>query len=192
MKEPEALLLKHLLDLFKLAPDFKNWNEQAFQKSAPRLQRLKAIHSLLNALNLTINITEFSKGLFIKDYSSQIQNQLCLSLLSTSLNSINSDFPKERMEKELQYSFERIFAYRCQIETLLAINDGIYATNPIIEAVSRVISVSQNNIISGIQELDELLLQFLNPHKQQLTMESLAKDYGYPTIDFDVLDIEWM
>jgi len=40
--------------------------------------------------------------------------------------------------------------------------------------------------------IEDILIQLINPEGVVFTMEQLVRDYGYPDVDVDELDIQWM
>jgi hypothetical protein len=198
----EKELITYFLELSSMAPE-NNWSEKVFNDNPPRLIRYKRLIALITAFNLKmlptndgyvlepLNLNDLSKSDLLTRLSDS--NKLCLT---------NYDPNSTLFELIINQRNEAEIGWNDFLKDLLAMKFHLYQLNTLTEkylAVSGLYILTTTITHFGIQEtnrlneiIDELLAYIINPNALIVTKEELNSKFGYPLVDLDDIDLDWL
>jgi hypothetical protein len=204
MVNPGQLLLQRFLELHDIQPDIDTWTLHKLKHNAPRYIRLKMIYALFKFFHIRKNIRAFSEGKFIKepynitglyDIGGVIDllynngNHRIHSYEATGrLKQLRADYDAQ----DAKLAFEYILEFRIKLESILTYNNRFLATGLTTSLKLIIVNHFTHRMVKEVELLDHILTEFINPYNATVTLEELNKDYGYPLIDIDEIDFEWI
>ena len=184
-------LLCGFLELRSLAPDMTKWTEAGFADNPPRLYRLQRLKSLFKAFKIAWDTQSFINGGFINHKNAKYK--LLWQELDSALPSIPAGYPFHKSTAdELPNCFEILLSYRERVESVLVFSDGTLAASGLFKYAHRKIKSINRGIAKIIASIDDLLSSFISPEGRTFTIDKLVKDYGYPDVDLNTIDMDFM
>lgn len=189
----EQLLLKHFLELYLMNKETGTWSLEKFTDNPPRLYRLQMIDSLFAALDIKCSYDEFKYGEFITEERmlrwEDIKN-IVLDYSELAMNNVH--FDEKFFKGELQSVFDELMEYRLRLHGLLNIANGVIAASGLFLMSLNILNEINQKIIGEFEIVDKILCYIINPLGIQYLVEELQIKFGYPLIDIEEVDLDWI
>lgn len=182
-------LLQLFLDLSLIEPNYGLWSETYFIEKQPILIRFKKLNALLSAVNC--NLSTFVNGEFLEDDDPE--------LLEAILFEINKTYPKliKRLNeyevvntKKLNFLFKRLLEYRMKVELLFDCNSNVLAVSGFHTLPINLTYQINKKIKRQTNIIENILVLLVEPMFCMVTFEMLVKNFDYPDVDLDEIDLE--
>jgi len=203
-------------DFVGLSPDHVEWNFSTLKDNPPRLIRLLRILSLLGAYGIKPNRESTSyinnEGVLILDRAAVIdtdQNHL--------KEFVEGGFLKKRSSNEFENAFSLIvqlkdadrskdlnlwdaiqffsegMRYRFEVNHSIEFASGfLAASSPGLRTLLRKINNINRELKNQVFEIDEILIQFINPNELEFEQSLLEDEFGFPPDDLEEIDVDFM
>lgn len=204
MIDPGQLLLQRFLELYDIQPDLDTWSLRDLKYNPPRYFRLKMICALFKFFHISKNIHAFAEGKFIQDPYKitglydiggvidlllKNGNHVIHAYQATGkLNQLRSEYDVY----DARHAFEYLLKFRTKLESILTYNNGYLAAGLTTGLKLIIVNHFNHRIEREVDFLDRILIEFINPYKVTVTLEELNNEYGYPLVDIDEIDWEWV
>lgn len=182
-------LVQLFLDLSLVEPNYGLWSETYFIEKKPILIRFKKLNALLSAAKC--NLLTFVKGEFLKDDDPE--------LLETILFVIHKTYPKiikvlNEYEfvntKKMNFLFIRLLEYRMKLELLFDCNSNVLAVSGFHALPINLTYQINKKIKRQTKIIENILVLLVEPMFRMVTLEMLVKDFDYPDVDLDEIDLD--
>jgi hypothetical protein len=180
-------LLALFLELKGLTPDLGSWTETALKDNPPRLYRLQQLKALFQVFGIPWELEAFLKGDFI-----QFEDARYEPLLQELWQDLRGGEDGAcRQKKQLQPYFEMLFQYRMCVEHIFSFaSDVLCASGLYRKAYFQAANV--NRIIrKEIADIERILSTLVDPADRDFTKAQLVRDYAFPDVDLQKLDLDW-
>lgn len=181
-------LLFQFLDLKGLSPKFADWTEVGFSNNPPRLYRLRQLVALFRAYGIPWGPESFSKGGFIKPKEPRYKS--VISILAAEVRNANDEGGKPERE-QLPGFFEELFKYRRRVDHVLSFSSGLMAAGGLYLHAHRKVNELNRIIKADLDIIDDSLALLISPEAATFTVEQLVREYDYPDVDLDEIDLDW-
>ena len=189
----EKQLLDTFLDLYTYDTKIHEWSFEKFENYPSRSHRLQIITALMKALDVNCSYSDFKDGRFIskvhynkwKDFKESIIDQLDAKAYTRSLKENSHPF-------DIQSIFRTFMQYRLNAQKLLGIFDGIYAANDEFMAFVKLIEIPNIHLKEDLKNIEQVLLFCINPTTISYTKEELIANFGFPDVNINEVDVDWM
>jgi hypothetical protein len=192
LHNPAKLFLQHYLELQGLMDDSEIWEEKHLEYNPPRYYRLCRINACMKALGLEINNWANLREEFLQlSITSKAKEQL----EDVLAKQFELDYASYLMDKDTfnsGYMLNMLLKIRVAIFQLSVIHDTVLAASNHYITPLLIISRLNKKLESDNTALDEAITLLLNPNNIQLTLEELADCFGYPVVDLDEIDLDWI
>ena len=189
----EKQLLDTFLDLYTYEKEIESWSLDSFEEKTPRYYRLQIINSLMKALEINCSYTQFSHGKFISD----VQYKKWGDFKKRNENMLPQDLgniPKSMQMDAFAIGmlFRTLMRYRLYAHQLLASNDGIYSTSGEFRTFLELMNAPNQKLIEELKKIDAVLLFCINPTGISYTKEELIDNFGFPDVNINQVDLDFM
>lgn len=186
----EIELLNLICELHSLESNLSNWKIENFKNTPPKLFRLKKIIALLDALSIKCGFEDFFRG---KHLNNQYIDQNILPQYFESLGSIVEELSFEDKKQEYLYLlFHLLLKYKLNCQKVLDTNSGLYAVSGYLLLEDLLVKTINKKLEKMISPVDNLLHYLINPLNCQISKKDLIKNYNYPDINLEEIDLDWM
>lgn len=195
--------VKNFLDKYyefkAMVPDYRNWNHKSLKHNEPRLYRLKELESLIRAFDIgTDLLQDFQNRKFLERRTLSDFEPIIKDIEKYALN---DKYEKERYQSEMERAksvrwfemlIQNFMRFSEEMRNILKFNSGV------LEAGSLIFRYSINKtqkLLNGIdlkelKEIDELLCKVLDPKSKIFTKSELIKNFNFPDVDLEAIDME--
>lgn len=189
----EKQLLDTFLDLYTYDTKIHEWSFEKFENYPSRSHRLQIITALMKALDINCSYSQFIEGKFITnvqyekwaDFKKSIEN-----ILPQVKESIPPGMQMDAFA--IGMLFRTLMRYRLYAQQLLASNDGIYLASGEFRTFLDLMSEPNRKLIEELKKIDTVLLFCINPTAISYTKEELIANFGFPDVNINEVDVDWM
>ena len=189
----EKQLLDTFLDLYTYEQKINSWSFDSFEEKMPSYYRLQIIDALMKALEINCSYSQFVEGKFITnvqykqwgDFKKSIEN-IIPQVKEISPPSMSMD------AFAIGMLFSTLMRYRLFAQQLLSSNDGIYAASGEFKTFLDLMNTPNRKLIEELKKIDTVLLFCINPTAISYTKEELIANFGFPEININDVDIDFM
>ena len=178
-----SVLLSLVWDLSTLV-GHRPWTEDELNGNPPRVVRHQQIMALIRALGVGGDLPSFLKGEFLKDRPIESFEEV-ISLGRSYLSDIKDIDAFGEV-------FKRLMDYRMNAEALLQCNDGCLMTSEPYSITIRLTRRVNNDLKESLRPMDQVLSLLVDPIQRCLPREVLIREYGFPDVNLNDLDSDWM
>ena len=186
---PGELLLLKISELASIEPDLRNWTKENFKDNPPRDLRLRQIYSLMNSINIKIEIMDFIKGDFIPQKHSYSVD--FLENISDLKGLMNFGGTESIPAEEWKGFFKKLMAYKLESIAILSINDSTYAASGLFALGLALTNTLNKGFAKKLSPLNKILIYLINPLGTRCTLSHLSECCAYPVVDMNQIDLEW-
>jgi hypothetical protein len=189
---PAKVLLEDYLELKSLVPNIENWKEDLLLSNPPRYYRLLRIKACM--LSLTIeaeDFRQFASGRWFRNASPELIDTIEQVLKETYC----LDYQKYLDEDKVfsgRYMFSMLLQLREVLYKLTSIRSGILAASGHFLTPIFMIEHLQQKTLSEQLALDEVIQLMLNPNEIRFNYSQMTKSYGFPDVNIQDIDLEWL
>lgn len=186
--EISALDLIHLfLNLKSLTPNLNEWNFDSLQQNTPRMFRFLQLKALSKAFKIDFQPKSFIDGTFIEE-----RNEDYTKIIEDITNNTNhSEEIRGKIEKDdLVSTFRILFNYKQKFTTIQTFSSGVYAASGGSLYSYNIVEKSNDSMKNAISEIDSILSNLISPNNDKFTISELVKNYNYPNVDLNDIDID--
>ena len=195
-------LVDQFQDLLSLSP-IEKWTTIEFFENPPRYFRLKRLESISKAFGID-NVKELYDGAFLekKECAFELIREYMIKEVKPLIEPkayeewLNTLYVRETHGYQvygstLRMIYSTLMRYRTSLEDLLTSNSGVLAAGSFFR-YPLLITKSLNSHIREnlLQKINEPLALIISPGKNKFTIEQLARDFNYPSVDLNKIDIE--
>ena len=189
----EKELLDTFLDLYTYDQKISSWSLDSFEEGTPRFYRLQIIDSLMKALELNCSYSQFSNGEFVTiihykkwaDFKKSIEN---------IIPEVKKSMPPSMTMDAFAIGmlFRTLMRYRMHAARLLSSNNGIYAASGEFRIFLELMNEPNRKLIEELKKIDAVLLFCINPTDIYYTKEELINNFGFPDVNINEVDVDFM
>lgn len=185
-------LLRQFVELRDYSPDLESWSDESFAANPPRLYRLGRLRALFAAYQIDWDPAGFAKGAFIESADERyadVARQMEVLLVTVALEpgSLSASGATQR-----QLCFEMLLRYRERVEKVLVFPDRILAASGWFALASHQMQELNRVIDEHLLLVEEILAALLSPEGRRFELLEMVRDYGYPDVDLEEIDIDWI
>jgi hypothetical protein len=189
----EKQLLDTFLELYTYEQNINSWSFDSFEEKTPRYYRLQIIDTLMKALEINCSYSQFCDGKFITN----VQYKKWADFKKSNENRLPQDLgtipPSMTMDAfAIGMLFRTLMRYRLYAKQLLSSNDGIYAASGEFRAFLELMNAPSRKLIEELKTIDAVLLFCINPTGISYTKEELIANFGFPEVNINDVDIDFM
>jgi hypothetical protein len=192
LHNPAKLFLEHYLELQGLMHPSEIWEEHKLESNPPRYYRLCRINACMKALGLEVNNWANLKETFLKLSLTPEAKEQLEEVLAHQFELDYTSYITDKDTINSGYMLNMLLNIRAAIFQLLVIQDTVLAASDHYITPLLIISRLNKKLESDNAALDEAITLLLNPNNIQLTIEELADCFGYPDVDLDEIDLDWL
>ena len=189
---PAKVLLEDYLELKSLVPNIENWKEDLLLSNPPRYYRLLRIKACM--LSLTIeaeDFRQFASGRWFRNASPELIDTIEQVLKETYC----LDYQKYLDEDKVfsgRYMFSMLLQLREVLYKLTSIRSGILAASGHFLTPIFMIEHLQQKTLTEQLALDEAIQLMLNPNEIRFNYSQMTKSFGFPDVNIQDIDLEWV
>jgi hypothetical protein len=189
---PAKVLLEDYLELKSLAPNIENWKEDLLLSNPPRYYRLLRIKACM--LSLTIeaeDFRQFASGSWCRNASPELIENIEL-ILTEPFQLKYEEYLDLNHVFSGRYMFSMLLQLREALYKLTSIRSGILAASGHFLTPIFMIEHLQQKTLSEQLALDEAIQLMLNPNEIRFNYSQMTKSYGFPDVNIQDIDLEWI
>lgn len=189
---PAKVLLEDYLELKSLLPNIENWKEDILLSNPPRYYRLLRIKACMLSLNIeSEDFHQFASGRWCRNASQELIENI--ELILTEPFQLKYE---EYLEDDKVFSGKYLFSMLLQLREALykfpSIRSGILAVSGHFLTPIFMIEHLQQKTLSEQLALDEAIQLMLNPNEIRFNENQMIKSYGFPDVNIQDIDLEWV
>ena len=192
LHNPAKLFLKHYLELEGLMHPSEIWEEHKLESNPPRYYRLSRINACMKALGLEVNNWANLRSEFLNLTISADAKKQLEDVLANQFELDYSSYMRDRKNINPGNMFSMLLTIRVATYQLNVIYDSVLAASDHYLTPLMVIRNINEKLQPDNIALDDAIALLINPNNIQLTLEELADCFGYPVVDLDEIDLDWM
>ncbi len=189
---PATLLLEDYLEVMSLTSGLKVWDAEPFESNPPRYYRLKRIQACMKALNIqSQSVNDFKYGGWCPSISidaiERIQN-----FLKGPFQLDYESYIDEHSHFSQDYMFHMLLEIREIMSKYKSLHDSVLAASGHFLTPVHILQSLQSKQESEEKAIDEVLYLLMNPSLLFYSREELIANFGFPDVDLDEIDLEWV
>jgi len=169
----------------------KDWTKPKLAKSPPWLNRLLRLEALIKAFGLRTKLVDFHKGHWI-DFENSAYDVFLDAAGAEILENPVEQWDTKQDRHRLQRVFELLLQYRINLEKSLDPGGVVLCRDGAGLYADRKISALDAIIEQNLFLVEEPLATIISPENRSFQVTNLAREYGYPDVDLDELDLDWI
>lgn len=189
--------LNKYFELKRLEPDLRNWSLSALKYNEPRFYRLKELQSLIRAFDIGTDLKrDFVELNFLLKKRTKADFQAIITDVHNYM--ANHEHHKKYDMDDFRFEWEsrRIISYFLEFSEkareFLAFNSGWLEAGSI---SARYLITTTGNALSTfdqkeLRRIDDLICSVISPSNQSFTQTELIKNFDYPDVDLEDIDME--
>ncbi len=185
-------LVRQFVQLRDYAPDLESWSEEGFAANPPRLYRLRRLRALFAAYGIDWDPAGFAKGASLESSNERYADVTRQMGLPPARVGLTPDSLNARGICERQLSFRTLLDYRGHIEKVLAHPKRILAASGWIAHACCQMQELNRVIAEHLPLVEDVLAALISPEGRQFELTELVRDYGYPDVDLNEIDHDWI
>lgn len=185
-------LVRQFVGLRDYTPDLESWSEEGFAANPPRLYRLRRLRALFAAYGIDWDPAWFAKGAFLESSNERyadVARQMEVRLMTAGIEprSVSTLGVFQR-----QLSFKTLLLYREHVEKVLVYPDRILTAGGWISLAHKRIRELNRVLADHLPLVDDVLAALISSEGRRFELLEMVRDYGYPDVDLDEIDIDWI
>lgn len=189
---PAQVLLEDYLELKSLVPNIENWKEDLLLSNPPRYYRLLRIKACMFSLTIEAeDFRQFASGRWFRNASPEIIDTIEQVLKETYC----LDYQKYLDEDKVfsgRYMFSMLLQLREALYKLTSIRSSILAASGHFLTPIFMIEHLQQKTLSEQLALDEAIQLMLNPNEIRFNYNQMITSFGFPDVNIQDIDLEWI
>ena len=189
---PAKVLLEDYLELKSLVPNIENWKEDLLLSNPPRYYRLLRIKACMLSLNIEAeDFRQFASGRWFRN----ARPELIENIEQVLKEPFCLDYEKYLEEDKVfsgRYMFSMLLQLREALYKFPSIRSGILAASGHFLTPIFMIEHLQKKTLSEQLALDEAIQLMLNPNEIRFNENQLIKSFGFPDVNIQNIDLEWV
>lgn len=144
-------------------------------------------------LNRLTNFEYVVGGEFIRDRPAEAYQELAAQARARVREAYPHP-PEDRMARpvELSWLFNYLLNYRQQLYAVSQPERGMLEGFAVgLLYGQEIVNTVKTAILQHTAEIDEVLSRILDPSQRDISADQLVQEYGYPSADFDAIDLAW-
>jgi hypothetical protein len=189
---PAAILLQDYLEIMSLCSGLSTFNPAPFEHNPPRYYRLKRIQACLKALDIQVQTVHDFK---IGDWCHRIGDEQVKTIEKVLERSFQLDYAsyiKNKNSFSAAYIFYMLLHTREIMSKFKYLNECVLAASGHFQTPVRILNQLQEKQEPQRMAIDEVLQRMMNPNELILSKKELRQQYGFPTVDLDAIDLDWI
>jgi len=195
--------IKNFLDKYyefkAMVPDYRNWNHKSLEYNEPRLYRLKELESLIIAFDIgTDLLQDFQNRKFLERRTLSDFEPIIKDIEKYALN---DEYEKERYKSEMERAksvrwfeilIQNFMRFSEEIRNILKFNSGVLEASTLIfrYSINKTQKLLNDIDLKELKEIDKLLCKVLDPKSKIFTKSELIKNFNFPDVDLEAIDME--
>ncbi|WP_299521830.1 hypothetical protein [Winogradskyella sp.] len=195
--------VKNFLDKYyefkAMVPDYRNWNHKSLKYNEPRLYRLKELESLIQAFDIgTDLLQDFQNRKFLERRTLSDFEPIIKDIEKYALN---DKYEKERYQSEIERAksvrwfemlIQNFMRFSEEMRNILKFNSGVLEAGSLIfrYSINKTQKLLNDIDLKELKEIDELLCKVLDPKSKIFTKSELIKNFNFPDVDLEAIDME--
>lgn len=189
---PAKILVQDYLELNSMTLGFSEWTDEHFKDNPPRLLRLQRIRACLSCLEIEVaDFHSFEKGDWVKPVSEELLETIQL-VLKTPFELDYEQYIRPEDRYPEMYHFGKFLSIRVVLYKLSSIRKSVLAASGHFLTPVLVLHHLEKKVEAECLALDEVLQLLLNPKELRLEHQTMVTDFGFPDVDLDEIDFDWM
>lgn len=189
---PAKILVQDYLELNSMTLGLSEWTEEHFKDNPPRLLRLQRIRACLSCLEIeTADFHSFEKGEWVQPVSDELLETILL-VLKTPFELDYEQYITSEDRYSERYHFGEFLSIRVALYKLSSIRKSVLAASGHFLTPVLALHYLEKKVEAECLALDEVLQLLLNPKELRLERQTMVTDFGFPDVDLDELDLEWL
>ncbi|OJJ20079.1 hypothetical protein BKI52_16535 [marine bacterium AO1-C] len=183
-----------------MVPKPSEWGLESLTGNEPRYYRLMQLQALMRAFDLGEDLFgDFQNRLFLEKRSHDDFEDLFADIEQYALeNEFErkklSDSPELiRKQTFVEMIFQTYLNFSWQVRTLLSFNSGWLETGSISSryTIHKTHELLKSIDITKLEAIDHILCSIIDPQQRTYTKSELIRNYGFPDVDLDDIDMEY-
>lgn len=195
--------VKDFLDKYyefkSMVPNYKDWNQKSLKYNEPRFYRLKELESLIRAFDIgTDLLQDFQNRKFLERRTLSDFEPIIKDIEKYALN---DEYEKERYESEMERAqsvrwfemlIQKFMRFSEEMRSILKFNSGVLEAGSLIfrYSINKTQKLLDDIDLNELKEIDELLCRVLDPKDRVFTKNELIKNFNFPDVDLEAIDME--
>lgn len=189
---PAAILLQDYLELTGYVPDLSDWKKDALISNPPRYFRLLRIEACLKALQIEVaDFHHFQRGLWCQHDEEALVNKI-MGILKEPFQLDYARYIGANDSFSGMITFRMLLDIRKAISGFASLKSGIFEMSGHYCTPVFMLDHLEQKIATEQKTVDEVLLLLLNPKEIEMFQEQLIHEFGFPDVDLDEIDGDWI
>lgn len=188
---PAQSVLTAYFDLLRFSPKPAKWPALALTANAPQRYRYQRLVALFEAFDLPIDFASFADGEFLTGREAGSFDFLGLETTVASPHFGSLALPIRG--HQAQYLFHKLFALLKQVNILQSFNSGVLEASGVYYHAHQLSqAVVQSLAPEPLARVTTTLARLLDPTERTFSQAELVAQHGFPDVDLDEIDFEWL
>jgi hypothetical protein len=179
-------LLYRFLELRSLTPELGHWTEERLSGNPPRLLRLRQLTALFRAFGIPWDPPSFVEGKFIDP-----EQPRYAALLLKLVTEMTEGSDRWVAAHQLPEYFAILYDYRERVDKVLSFSSGLLEASGLYLHAHLKAGELNQVIRDNVAIIDDSLAALISPEGTAISIEQLVRDYRYPNVDLDEIDLAW-
>jgi hypothetical protein len=189
---PAKILVQDYLELNSMTLGLSEWTEEHFRDNPPRLLRLQRIRACLSCLEIEVaDFYEFEDGDWVKPVSEDLLETILL-VLKTPFELDYEQYIRPEDRYSERYHFGKFLSIRVALYKLSSIRKSVLAASGHFLTPVLALRHLEKKVEAECLALDEVLQLLLNPEELRVELKTMVTDFGFPDVDMDEVDLDWI
>ena len=185
-------LVRQFVQLRDYAPDLESWSEEGFAANPPRLHRLRRLRALFAAYGIDWDPVRFARGAFLDSLNERYADLARQMGIPPGRKGVTPRSLDALGMCTRQLCFMTLLDYRGHIHKVLAHRKGILTGGGWIDVACNQMRELDEVIGEHLPLVEDLLAALISPEGRRFELHELVSDYGYPDVDLDEIDLDWI
>ncbi len=187
-------LVLTLIELDGLLDKDEKLNPPLFADNTSRHYRYLQIMAIQEALGMNESLTSLIDGDFIKnreyEFYPGLKTELETEKIIKRYGSEKLRLHPVKLIGAAQFSYRQLMAYRINIHRVLSFWSSSIIGEPLYMLPYYMTQKINSQILKQIDVIDNKLAYFIDPNKKQFKRSYLVKQFHYPDVDIQMVDID--
>ncbi len=182
-------IIKKYLKFKHLVPNINNWNEEKLKNNPIIFDLFLELRAIFCAFNLGL-IRDFERGSFVRNFPIESFNRLIeIAKENNCFDQYTCDSKNKLCYNCLELLFIDLWDWRSRIDEVIHLNSEFENIGGINLYAYQQISKVNSLIKDNLNIVDELLAYLITPVKEEISIQELENEYGYPKSKTEILEV---
>ncbi|MBF9222551.1 hypothetical protein [Hymenobacter ruricola] len=170
------------------------WSERAFKKNPPRLYRYQRLQALLRAFDLPLALRELENGTFLFGRAPHLYQFIQNELMLLHQQGVLASAPGPAAGLHYRMLYQKLFRLLHEQYQLQQFNSGWLEASSaeaqyVILVARRFINSYDHALLAAVRQT---VCRLLDPSARRFSRQELITHFGFPDVDLDEVDFEWI